>query len=76
MSNVWQRMCDRLLSTIWKDLKLPMCVCRVACIRLLYVRTLVLPDDGRGESGKTGNHPRIQLIHILSSVLAQGSRVI
>lgn len=69
-------MCDRLLSTIWRDLKLPMCVCRVVCIRLLYVRTLVLPDDGRGESGKTGNYPRIQLIHILSSVLAQRSRVI
>lgn len=29
-----------------------------------------------GESGETGNYPRLQLIHILSFVLAQGSRVI
>lgn len=29
-----------------------------------------------GESGETGNYPRPKLIHILSSALAHGSRVI
>lgn len=46
---------------------LRMCAYRNACLcRLMMV----------GESEETGNYPRLQLIHILSSVLAQGSRVI
>lgn len=43
------------------------CVCMYACsCRLMMV----------GETVGTENCPRLQLIHILSSVLAQGSRVI
>lgn len=43
------------------------CVHRNACLCCLMMV---------GESEETGNYPRLQLIHILSSVLAQGSRVI
>lgn len=59
---VWQK-----LSTKWRDSKLswapPGC-------------TLTSLERWLGEAGETGNYPRLQLIHILSSVLAQGSRVI
>lgn len=61
---VWQR-----LSTKWRDSKL--FFLGAAELHAHVARTMV-----GGVWRETGNYPRLQLIHILSSVLAQGSRVI
>ncbi len=73
--SVWQQ-----LSMKCRHLKLSECVGSLVCVCCESVwvcrnacacRSMMV-----GESAETGNYPRLQLIHILSSVLAQGSRVI
>lgn len=74
MSNVQPRAClteayDEVERFYERVQRLSVCVC--VCTNARSYRLMMV-----GESGETGNYPRLQLIHILSCVLAQGNRLI